>query len=214
MTQARHRQDRRGTVSGWVSDKCRCDECRDAHRTYVNTMYATRDPRGFGPVKQVELLNIIADGATILDAAKRVGVSKSTVAMLARARPEFRRLLDQALDSEMRHQRARPTTRYHRGSPHGSMGAYQEGCRCERCEEAHAAQVERDANPWKGHYARYAERELIDDRWVHPRAEHGTTNGYNNYGCRCAPCSEARSEEYREWWQRTGKAQRAARRAE
>lgn len=208
------KQTQHGTVSGWVRDKCRCDECRDAHRTYVNTMYATRDPRGFGPVKQVELLNIVADGVTILDAAKRVGVSKSTVALLARARPEFRRLLDQALDSGLRHQRARPTTRYHRGSPHGSMGAYDGGCRCERCEQAHAAQAERDANsvPWNS--ARYAERELIGDRWVHPRAEHGTPRGYKNYGCRCERCSEAQATDYREWWQQVGKARRAARRAE
>jgi hypothetical protein len=199
------KQTQHGTVSGWVRGKCRCDECRDAYRTYCNTRYATKDPRGFGSAKQIELLNIIADGATILDAAKRVGVSKSTVALLARARPEFRRLLDQALDSGLRHQRARPTTRYHRGSPHGSLGAYAEGCRCERCKEAHDTQAERDANSLKGHEARYAERELDGDRWVHPRAEHGTANGYNNYGCRCAPCSAAQAGAARERRQRTGR---------
>jgi hypothetical protein len=40
---------------------------------------------------------------------------------------------------------------------------------------------------------RFAERIKVDGRWFHPRAPHGTTNGYGNYGCRCTPCTDVHS---------------------
>lgn len=202
MTQARHREDRRGTISGWVRDRCRCPECGNAWRLYCGTRYANRDPKNFGPARQVELLNIVADGVTIADAAKRLGVSKSTVVLLARARTEFRVLLDQALDSKTRHQRARPSTRCHRGSPHGTLTTYDQGCRCERCEYARADVDARNTSQRKSRKARRAERVLEGNRWVHPGAKHGTISGYNNYTCRCVLCTEAWAEYARSLYRR------------
>lgn len=39
---------------------------------------------------------------------------------------------------------------------------------------------------------RFAERVMVDGRWVHPTAPahvHGKSMGYMSYGCRCSPCS-------------------------
>lgn len=38
-----------------------------------------------------------------------------------------------------------------------------------------------------------AERELIDGVLVHPYAPHGTSNGYNWYGCKCRPCKDSQN---------------------
>lgn len=42
--------------------------------------------------------------------------------------------------------------------------------------------------------ARMAERTLVDGRLVHPRANHGTMTGYNNFGCRCLDCATRETE--------------------
>jgi len=42
------------------------------------------------------------------------------------------------------------------------------------------------------------ERVLIDGVWVHPRAKHGTTYGYNRFSCHCDPCREANNEYQRQ----------------
>jgi hypothetical protein len=42
---------------------------------------------------------------------------------------------------------------------------------------------------------RFAERITVNGRAFHPRAPHGTPNGYGNYGCRCIPCRAAHSLE-------------------
>jgi len=58
-----------------------------------------------------------------------------------------------------------------------------------------AATVQRPARPSRGVKAararRFAERIEVDGRPFHPRAPHGTPNGYGNYGCRCTPCTSA-----------------------
>ena len=38
---------------------------------------------------------------------------------------------------------------------------------------------------------RRLERVQVDGAWYHPRAPHGTLDGYTNWGCRCAPCRQA-----------------------
>jgi hypothetical protein len=38
---------------------------------------------------------------------------------------------------------------------------------------------------------RLAERVMVDGRWVHPTAPHGSNSTYNAYGCRCIPCTDA-----------------------
>ncbi len=42
---------------------------------------------------------------------------------------------------------------------------------------------------------RRGERVEIDGRLVHPKAPHGTGNGYRWYLCRCEPCAEAGRKE-------------------
>jgi len=39
---------------------------------------------------------------------------------------------------------------------------------------------------------RSAERVMRDGRWFHHGAPHGTASGYKHWGCRCAPCSDAK----------------------
>lgn len=39
--------------------------------------------------------------------------------------------------------------------------------------------------------ARKAARVVVDGRWVHPDAPHGTTTGYRAFSCRCEPCLDA-----------------------
>lgn len=134
MTQARHRQDRRGTISGWVKDRCKCEKCEAAWRAYCNKRYRYKDPKTFGPDRQSELLRLVTDGATIADAAKQIGVSKSTVTLLARSRAKFRIKLDMALRSGERHQRDRPGTRVKRfRGEHGTESMYVMGCHCDEC---------------------------------------------------------------------------------
>lgn len=42
---------------------------------------------------------------------------------------------------------------------------------------------------------RYAERIWRDDHWYAPRlGQHGTWNGYNNWFCRCPPCTRANTD--------------------
>lgn len=54
----------------------------------------------------------------------------------------------------------------------------------------------------------YAERVLVAGRLVHPRAEHGQLSSYQNYGCRCVPCSDAsmadRADRYARYVRRLG----------
>lgn len=61
---------------------------------------------------------------------------------------------------------------------HGTTNGYGNlGCRCERCQEAHAAEVQRAK-----------ERRAASPI---PEHVHGTANGYGNYRCRCDACTEA-----------------------
>ena len=65
----------------------------------------------------------------------------------------------------------------------GSSTGYNHGCRCPDCCQAH-----------RNRMARY--RRKIRSRFV-PARVHGTTNGYQNYGCRCVPCRAAAAEAER-----------------
>jgi DNA-binding PadR family transcriptional regulator len=68
---------------------------------------------------------------------------------------------------------------------HSSAG-YNQGCRCQVCTDAATEYM---------HLLRerkYEQRTLIDERWVATRAKvHGTKSTYNNWGCRCLPCTGA-----------------------
>lgn len=71
---------------------------------------------------------------------------------------------------------------------HGAS-AYRSGlCRCPVCTGAQATRVARERAE------RFAARELVDGVLVSPvLRQHGTENGYMNWGCRCTLCSLARS---------------------
>jgi hypothetical protein len=71
---------------------------------------------------------------------------------------------------------------------HGTPTAYNRGCRCITCAKANTRRCTRNR------VARIAERVTIAGREVHPRALHGTDNGYLNYYCRCKPCVAAGSK--------------------
>lgn len=77
---------------------------------------------------------------------------------------------------------------------HGTASGYgYHGCRCARCKEANRSRASRNRT------VRYAQRELIDGRLVHPRAPHGPKQSYSNYGCRCVGCSKANAASIRTW---------------
>lgn len=71
---------------------------------------------------------------------------------------------------------------------HGTPTAYNRGCRCAACGKVNTRRCTRNR------VARIAERVTIGGRKVHPRAPHGTDNGYLNYYCRCSLCVAAGSK--------------------
>lgn len=58
-------------------------------------------------------------------------------------------------------------------------------CRCEACKGWHRERQHTQRQ------RRYAARELVDGRLVHPTVEHGKRSSYSNWGCRCRPCCDA-----------------------
>jgi hypothetical protein len=78
---------------------------------------------------------------------------------------------------------------------HGTPGAYNAGCHCDICRECNA---NRQRN--RRAHARSL-RVLINGRWVSPVSivKHGTYNGYNNWACRCWPCTTANNLKLAEY---------------
>jgi len=72
---------------------------------------------------------------------------------------------------------------------HGLHGYTNHHCRCETCRagmRAYASKRRRE---------RAAQRVMIDGRLVAPVANHGLSSTYDNWACRCIPCSEARRRD-------------------
>lgn len=80
---------------------------------------------------------------------------------------------------------------------HGLMHNYaayvNRKCRCTVCVEDHRAHIA------EVRQKRRAERVLVGARLVHPRAKHGLCSSYQNYGCRCEPCTAAASSDKHRW---------------
>ena len=74
---------------------------------------------------------------------------------------------------------------------HGTPGAYNKGCRCAECREVNRVRMK-----VRREYLR-SRRKLIKGRWTTTISivVHGTTNGYENWQCRCIPCSEKHSAD-------------------
>lgn len=66
------------------------------------------------------------------------------------------------------------------GIEHGTNAGYRWGCRCAKCKPL--------KKPRK-HDPCFLKK--VNGKNFHPNAPHGTTNGYNNYRCRCAECQHA-----------------------
>lgn len=69
---------------------------------------------------------------------------------------------------------------------HGTPHAYNLGCRCDACRDCNR----RRAKSRREHLRSL--RKLVDGRWVTTISivQHGTTNAYENWQCRCVPCTE------------------------
>lgn len=76
---------------------------------------------------------------------------------------------------------------------HGTVGCYDDGCRCDRCKEANAARKRNASASQKD------QRVEVEGVFIHPHAPHGTLRGYQYYGCRCGECKEANNERGRKY---------------
>lgn len=89
-------------------------------------------------------------------------------------------------------------------TPHG-YGKYSNGCRCEVCKAAKAAYMAKRrrfgrgiAQRWTTHTpGRPALSEPGVGRYVAPVESHGTRFAYEEHGCCCLPCTDARAEHDR-----------------
>jgi hypothetical protein len=76
---------------------------------------------------------------------------------------------------------------------------YTSGCRCTTCTAAQRAHGNQIRN------RRRALRTLVNGRLVAPTehngwpVEHGTKSTYQNWMCRCEPCTAAASDKYAQW---------------
>lgn len=71
---------------------------------------------------------------------------------------------------------------------HGLASTYRStvyACRCDECRAAHAERFRHE---------RQARRERLTEEAS--ALEHGTKSTYSNWGCRCAPCTEANKRAF------------------
>jgi len=82
---------------------------------------------------------------------------------------------------------------------HGTASRYALGCRCTDCRTA------------KNRYdkGRHLQAQALGAAYPH-RIPHGTSNGYQHWGCRCDPCREARREAKKRWQSAAPKTRPAA----
>lgn len=91
---------------------------------------------------------------------------------------------------------------------HGTRGAYAGGCRCGECRAYNAAysRAYRAAHPKPP----APPRQRVGAKLGRRRPEeHGTSSSYA-YGCRCQPCTTARTRQNAEWARRNPEKFRAA----
>lgn len=102
-----------------------------------------------------------------------------TVASYARDAAECRELL--AMLGITPPNRKRKPGRPQVDHGHGDHRTYSKGCRCTECRAAHAERHQEQ------------QRRRVSDPKAADRAGHGKAPTYQNYGCRCRPCTEANS---------------------
>lgn len=99
-----------------------------------------------------------------------------TVAAYTKDAADCRQLLDMlGINPAPKRGRGRPRGEYE----HGDAKKYAQGCRCTECRSAHAERH------------RMQQQRRLSDPKAADRAGHGNASTYQNYGCRCRPCTEA-----------------------
>jgi hypothetical protein len=67
---------------------------------------------------------------------------------------------------------------------HGGWGyAYDQGCRCDECVQAH-----------NDHHRELRARRAQGRPEDNPNLKHGTRSTYGNHGCRCSACFQAQAD--------------------
>lgn len=139
---------RHGTMTGYVSGKCRCPLCKAAAKAYRKE-YRQR---------HLESIRL---------AEKAYRKQRASIIANAHKVCQAKKLEELQANSE--------------DARHGTISAYNAGCRCARCIEAGRKQRER----WKAKNKQELEANKDDPR-------HGTSTGYV-IGCRCFRCRQAES---------------------
>lgn len=158
-----------GTITGYRDHGCRCDACREVScRASVTARQRRYRQR------------VLVAGVLIHEDAPHGSLS-GYIYWGCRCQ--------QCTEAARVYQRGRPKPirqpRHGGRIEHGTLCRYQKGCRCQPCRIA-----KRDAQR-VNRAQRHGERIKVNGRLVHPRAKHGTSSGYNYYGCRCRPCTRS-----------------------
>lgn len=141
-----------------------------------------RKPLTLTCAQRAELLAEVAAGASLPDAARRIGTCDRTLYRLGRRDDAFRVALDAAIAE-------REANRERVG--HGTLTRYQSGCHCDLCRGANTQ------------HARIRLRQRRQQP-IPAHIPHGRSSTYNNWGCRCEPCTKAHTEYCRPYvraWQ-------------
>lgn len=87
---------------------------------------------------------------------------------------------------------------------HGTAHGYNLGCRCDECRECNRLRMKARREHIR------SLRKLINGRWVTTvsLAIHGTTNAYENWQCRCIPCTEQHRIDMRNYYEKTKRKSR------
>lgn len=138
---------------------------------------------------QAELVAAVSAGASVPDAAARLGCTDRTVYRVARRDSEFRAALSAAITE-------RDGDREY--VDHGTITRYvHHRCRCEPCRKVARQRAARN-------------RRIRYGKPVPDGVPHGSASTYTNWGCRCEPCTKAHTAYCAPYVRAWAERQRAA----